>query len=313
MLPKNLYGVVKNNSSYLIRCELKRVSVDLGGKAVVICDVAASPADQARGLQVRASLVPGDGMLFPFSPARAATFHMGSVSYPIDIVFVGADNRVAKIIHDAQPGAATRWGFATCSAVVELPGGFAQRVGLGLGALVLWPSRVAAPGGAEPYDLLRGLTEDPVKTNPSKLDTHDDRGLPDEVHPDAMDDAAPHWVQQTGYDQINPAYREHEGPGVRAAASVGLDDLVTDAVVALVGSFTGPWKHSERGVEIAVLTPNTVTKALRGVETPRAALEWLTTPTGMKILGDGLILAGLADTAETVYGNLILRRGVTEI
>lgn len=70
------------------------------GNRTFRCKVARSPREQAVGLQDTPQLGPDEGMLFPFEPARAATFHMGKVAYPIDIVFVapGPVQRVATVL-----------------------------------------------------------------------------------------------------------------------------------------------------------------------------------------------------------------------
>ncbi|APU88871.1 hypothetical protein Rctr197k_042 [Virus Rctr197k] len=134
---------------------LPRVRVDLGGRATTACLVACTAEEQARGLQ-GLSLRAGEGMLFPFHPPRAATFHMGKVAYPIDLVFADGGGRVGRIVHAAQPGSRETWSAPIVGAVVELPGGFAQQVGLSVG------DRLTVAGrrlGAQTYNLLRTLTE----------------------------------------------------------------------------------------------------------------------------------------------------------
>lgn len=133
-----------------------RVRVDLGSRAVVACSVARTAEEQARGLQGHPGLAVGEGMLFPFHPPRAATFHMGTVAFPIDVVFADGAGRVARIVHGAEPGSRAKWSHPVVGAVVELPGGAAANMGLALGDRVLVAGRRL---GQQTYNLLRTLTE----------------------------------------------------------------------------------------------------------------------------------------------------------
>ena len=134
---------------------MRGVRVDVGATTVV-CAVAQSAEEQARGLQGRAELRAGEGMLFPFYPARSATFHMGKVAFPIDVIFADGSGRITSIVHAAQPGSTERWTQPVVGAVVELAGGAAATGGVRVG------DRVAVAGrrlGVQTYNLLRTLTE----------------------------------------------------------------------------------------------------------------------------------------------------------
>lgn len=139
-----------------------KVAVDLGRRARVVCAVARTQAEQARGLQGHAPLGAGEGMLFPFHPPRAACFHMGTVTFPIDILFADASGRVAKIVHAAQPGSKDRWGVPIASAVIELAGGQASALGVRPGDRIQVAGRKL---GIQTYNLLRTLTEADVHAN----------------------------------------------------------------------------------------------------------------------------------------------------
>lgn len=133
-----------------------RVAVDMGGRARVVCAVARTAAEQARGLQGHPGLADGEGMLFPFHPPRAATFHMGTVAFPIDLVFADASGVVSRIVHGARPGERSQWSHPVVGAVVEVPGGWCARSGLSVGHTL----RVAGRRlGAQTYNILRTLTE----------------------------------------------------------------------------------------------------------------------------------------------------------
>jgi uncharacterized membrane protein (UPF0127 family) len=70
-------------------------------RVVLFC---ATEEARAQGLQGFRTLSPGEAALFVFSRPDPATFWMGSVSYPIDIIFVGADRKVVRVYRDCRPG-----------------------------------------------------------------------------------------------------------------------------------------------------------------------------------------------------------------
>jgi len=132
-------------------------------------------------------------MLFPFTPPRAATFHMGSVDFPIDVIFVDAQGVVRKIVAGARPGTRERWSQPVVGAVVELAGGSCARAGLELGNRIRVASQVCNMGrmlteadGPALVDGFYGKEPSPgvdqwptTKTNPK--DRRKDRAPPDEA------------------------------------------------------------------------------------------------------------------------------------
>lgn len=68
---------------------------------VLLCDTGGS---RARGLQGFRALKSGEAALFVFHEPEEVTFWMGSVSFPIDIVFVAPDKRVVSVYPDRMPG-----------------------------------------------------------------------------------------------------------------------------------------------------------------------------------------------------------------
>lgn len=98
--------------------------------------VAETTLDKARGLEVFSSLNESTGMLFPFEKANHVSFHMGSVSFPIDIIFLMPTSlglKVAKIIHNAQPGSNDVWSCNDVSHVLEISGGSCKKYNIKLG------------------------------------------------------------------------------------------------------------------------------------------------------------------------------------
>jgi hypothetical protein len=268
-------------------------------------------------------------MLFPFRVARAATFHMGSVGFPIDIVFVEANGRIGRVVHAAQPGSRTRWSHPVCGAVVELAGGSCLSWGIDIG------HRIQAAGGS--YNLLRTLveadappmgggyyTKEPelpggVKTPREDIPPEErfrHQRLIDE-QPNAMDQPEEGWRQQFGYQ---PGEVEHVGPNVRMTAQVSVEDpglfigglLDSMATWEQQGVPMVDWRRdvtSESKLsEKAIVTSEDLARWANAVDLPpaqRAALlDLMMTEEGQETLADGFVLAGLADQVE-IKGNVL--------
>ena len=101
------------------------------------CEVVSQERDQREGLQKYSSLNNDFGMLFKFPQAKRASFHMGSVSFPIDIIFVNDNDVVSGIVHNVQPGTKGSWSANRTACVVEANGGFCKLNGIIIGDKVI--------------------------------------------------------------------------------------------------------------------------------------------------------------------------------
>jgi Na+/H+ antiporter NhaD/arsenite permease-like protein/uncharacterized membrane protein (UPF0127 family) len=70
-------------------------------RVVLLCDTMQS---RTRGLQGFRKLQADEAALFIFDKLEEVTFWMGSVSYAIDIIFVGSDQKVARTYAGCRPG-----------------------------------------------------------------------------------------------------------------------------------------------------------------------------------------------------------------
>jgi Na+/H+ antiporter NhaD/arsenite permease-like protein/uncharacterized membrane protein (UPF0127 family) len=70
-------------------------------RVVLLCDTQDS---RIRGLQGFRQLQRDEAALFVFDKPEAVAFWMGSVSYPLDIIFVNADKRVTRVYRSRRPG-----------------------------------------------------------------------------------------------------------------------------------------------------------------------------------------------------------------
>jgi uncharacterized membrane protein (UPF0127 family) len=90
----------------------------------VVCEalrVADRPSSRMRGLLGRRDLPNGEGLLL----RPAGSVHTAFMRFPIDLVFLGADDRVVKVAHSVPP-----WRAVACrgaKAVIELAAGECSR------------------------------------------------------------------------------------------------------------------------------------------------------------------------------------------
>ncbi|MCA1653871.1 MAG: DUF192 domain-containing protein [Sphingomicrobium sp.] len=103
-------------------------------------EVAASPAEQEKGLMFRESLAPDRGMIFPLARVDVATFWMKNTLIPLDMVFIRADGTIARVAANAVPMTLDVVSSEEpVSAVLELAGGRAAELGIRPGDRVRWP------------------------------------------------------------------------------------------------------------------------------------------------------------------------------
>ncbi|WP_395390842.1 DUF192 domain-containing protein [Novosphingobium sp. BL-8A] len=110
------------------------------GKAHVFqVEVAASEAEQAKGLMFRTAMGADEGMVFPEKAPRKAAFWMKNTVIPLDILFIGPDHRVLNIAANAVPYDETPLpSNGPVIGVLELNGGRAAELGIAPGDKVSW-------------------------------------------------------------------------------------------------------------------------------------------------------------------------------
>ncbi len=107
------------------------------GTHVVEVEVAATATTRTRGMMWRTSLLPGKGMLFIFPVEQRLSFWMRNTLIPLDMIFFSKDLNVTGVISNAEPQTLTSRGPATSSMyVLEVPGGWAEKVGIAVGSPV---------------------------------------------------------------------------------------------------------------------------------------------------------------------------------
>ena len=98
-----------------------------------ICDVAETNQDKVIGLQSYSDLSDNCGLLFKYSEPKNLSFHMGTVKFPIDIVFIDGDNKIKKIYSSIQPGSLDIFTCAGAKNVLEICGGISESLGIQVG------------------------------------------------------------------------------------------------------------------------------------------------------------------------------------
>jgi uncharacterized protein len=101
--------------------------------------IADTPARQEQGLMFVRDLPGSQGMLFPQSSPQVAHFWMKNTYIPLDMVFIGEDHRIEKIIARATPFSLDILSSdVPVIAVLEIRGGEAKRLGIGVEDRVSW-------------------------------------------------------------------------------------------------------------------------------------------------------------------------------
>jgi len=101
--------------------------------------VADTPERASQGLMFVSDLPETMGMVFPVEPPRVENMWMKNTYIELDMLFIGKDGRVLKIIERAAPmSLQTLSSDVPVAAVLELKGGEVAKLGLRPGDTVAW-------------------------------------------------------------------------------------------------------------------------------------------------------------------------------
>ena len=108
------------------------------GRARLQVEIAATRAEQARGLMFRKSLAPDRGMLFVYKRPQPAAYWMKNTLIPLDIIYIQPDGRILSIVRNARPHDETPLpSGGLVLGVLEIAGGRAAQLGILPGDRVL--------------------------------------------------------------------------------------------------------------------------------------------------------------------------------
>jgi uncharacterized membrane protein (UPF0127 family) len=101
-------------------------------------DVARTFEQQETGLMFVKSLGPNRGMIFPFDQPQMASFWMKNTLIPLDMIFIRADGRIARIATAKPLDETPVLAGEPVTAVLEIRGGRAAQLGIHAGDKVVW-------------------------------------------------------------------------------------------------------------------------------------------------------------------------------
>lgn len=102
-------------------------------------EVARSAEEWSRGLMFREEMGADEGMIFVGRPGRSASFWMRNTVIPLDIIFIGTDNRILNYHAMTEPFSLESLPSAgLTNAILEINGGRLGELGFTPGAVVEW-------------------------------------------------------------------------------------------------------------------------------------------------------------------------------
>ncbi len=259
------------------------------------CDAAETEFDRTRGLQGYGPLMPHEGLLFVFPYPGRPTFHMGTVSFPITIVWIGPDRRVTRVT-DALPGDSGQW-TAPAQYVLEVASG--ALTGVRVGDPVEMYKRTAQI--FQDSSRAHGLPEEYVDGDSIDSATYEHQfGRTDAVENEDAD--APRRVAQVDLEPREPELVD-QGQMVSQvlAAAMQANDLNFQP-----DSLTNGQSSS------AVVGRRDIRRWLQAVQVPKSSvspvMQAVTSPEGWDALGDGFVGMGIATLARRTAFGLVLQR-----
>jgi uncharacterized protein len=103
-------------------------------------ELALSPEQRRQGLMFREHLDSDQGMLFDFGRSAPVTMWMRNTFISLDMLFIDADGRIARIVADTEPlSDAVIGSGGPVRAVLELAAGTSADLGIAVGDRVVHP------------------------------------------------------------------------------------------------------------------------------------------------------------------------------
>lgn len=102
-------------------------------------EVAATPAEQSRGLMFRTNLDDDKGMIFPYQAPQILSFWMKNTVISLDIIFINPDGTIANIARDTVPYSLDSVSSINPAiAVLEVRAGLTKELGIKKGDIIRW-------------------------------------------------------------------------------------------------------------------------------------------------------------------------------
>jgi uncharacterized membrane protein (UPF0127 family) len=109
-------------------------------------ELATTPSQMELGLMYRQNLPADAGMLFVYPTEQSVAFWMKNTLIPLDMLFIGADGRIRRIVERTIPLSTNPIPSGDpVRAVLEINGGAAEKLGIHAGDMVHSPSLGTGP------------------------------------------------------------------------------------------------------------------------------------------------------------------------
>ncbi|MFQ5849463.1 MAG: DUF192 domain-containing protein [Candidatus Binatia bacterium] len=117
------------------RSDPRVIVLGSGGREFTVrVEIADTASERALGLKYRRKLAKDQGMLFLFPDEKVQTFWMKNTPLSLDLVFIGSQQRIVGIIHQAEPFSTASLSVPVPSQfVLEIKGGVARRTAIRVG------------------------------------------------------------------------------------------------------------------------------------------------------------------------------------
>jgi uncharacterized membrane protein (UPF0127 family) len=143
-----IYAVVPPNTDGYERVNVTAYDDDCGQLATVEARVADTRDKRYLGLSNTSELEMGEGMLFVHPSEGQHGYVMRDMSFPIDIIFINASERVTTVHHASVPdGEYERTYTGRGRWVLEVPRGWSNRTGLTVGDRIAIPPAASDTAG----------------------------------------------------------------------------------------------------------------------------------------------------------------------
>jgi hypothetical protein len=110
------------------------IATEQGRELTFQVEVADTPAKRELGLQYRRDLALDRGMIFLFPGESEHSFWMKNTPIPLDMIFIGRDQKIVGIVEQAVPFSTDSRSVPGASQfVLEINGGLAKRYGIKAG------------------------------------------------------------------------------------------------------------------------------------------------------------------------------------
>lgn len=108
--------------------------VDAQGRPRIEVEIARQPVEQALGLMFRKWMAPDHGMLFSWPRDEVRRFWMRNTYLPLDVMFIGGDNRITRIFENVPALSDALWiSPGPARHVLEVNAGFCRHHGVSVG------------------------------------------------------------------------------------------------------------------------------------------------------------------------------------